>query len=139
MKFSRSVVYAVQATIHLASAQSELPVPCRHLATEGQMPERFLLQILRNLVTHGILQSTRGVDGGYSLDRSPQDISLLEVIEAVDGPLGSFLPLAEGKLSQRTYARLREAVDEVGVTLRSQLQSIKLSDLSSGSQLASRA
>jgi Rrf2 family protein len=103
------------------------------------MPERFLLQILRNLVTHGILQSTRGVDGGYSLDRSPQDISLLDVIEAVDGPLGSFLPLTEGKLSQRTYARLREAVDEVGVTLRSQLQSIKLSDLSSGSQLARRA
>jgi Rrf2 family protein len=135
MKFSRSVVYAVQATIHLASAQSELPVPCRHLATEGQMPERFLLQILRSLVTHGILQSTRGVDGGYSLDRSPQDISLLDVIEAVDGPLGSFLP-PQGTLSHRTYARLREAVDEVGATLRSQLQAIKLSDLISGSQLA---
>jgi Rrf2 family protein len=96
MKFSRSVVYAVQATMHLASAQSERPVPCRRLATEGQMPERFLLQILRSLVRHGILHSTRGVDGGYSLDRSPQDISLLDVIEAIDGPLGSFLPLAEG-------------------------------------------
>jgi hypothetical protein len=44
--------------------------------------------------------------------------------------------LAEGKLSQRTYARLREAVDEVGAALRSQLQAIKLSDLISGSQLA---
>ena len=51
------------------------------------MPERFLLQILRVLVTHGILKSTRGVEGGYSLSRSPEAISLLEVIEAIDGPL----------------------------------------------------
>jgi Rrf2 family protein len=136
MKLSRTVVYAVQATIQLASAQSDQPVPCRRLAIEGQMPERFLLQILRSLVNHGILHSTRGVDGGYSLDRSPKDISLLEVIEAIEGPLGPILPTAEGKASQRAYARLREAVDEVGANMREQLQAIKLSDLISGTQLA---
>jgi Rrf2 family protein len=104
------------------------------------MPERFLLQILRSLVTHGILHSTRGVDGGYSLERSPQDISLLEVIEAIEGPLGPILPSAEGKLSQGEYARLREAVDEVGATMRRQLQAIKLSDLiNDKSQLAKLA
>jgi hypothetical protein len=53
------------------------------------MPERFLLQILRVLVTHGILRSTRGVDGGYALTKPADQISLLEVIEAIDGPLDS--------------------------------------------------
>ena len=47
-------------------------------------PERFLLQVLRSLVTHGILRSARGVDGGYSLTRPPEEVSVLEVIEAID-------------------------------------------------------
>ena len=68
MKLSRTVGYALQATLQLARARPSQPVPCSRLATEGEMPERFLLQILRNLVAHGILGSTRGVDGGYTLD-----------------------------------------------------------------------
>ncbi|HWB00312.1 MAG TPA: Rrf2 family transcriptional regulator, partial [Pirellulales bacterium] len=61
MKISRTVTYAVQAVLQLARADGSRPVPCSQLASQGQMPERFLLQILRSLVTHGILQSTRGV------------------------------------------------------------------------------
>ena len=58
------------------------------------MPERFLLQVLRNLVTHGVLQSSRGVEGGYFLGRYSAGISLLEIIEAIDGPLVSAMPLS---------------------------------------------
>ena len=65
MKLSRTVTYALQATIQLARLDgAPTPIPCSRLAAEGRMPERFLLQVLRNLVTHGILQSTRGVGGG---------------------------------------------------------------------------
>ena len=85
MKLSRTVSYAVRATLQLAQLSSKGPVPCSKLAAEGKMPERFLLQILRNLVTHGILRSTRGVDGGYALVRPADQISLLEVIEAKIG------------------------------------------------------
>ena len=92
------------------------------------MPERFLLQILRNLVTHGILQSVRGVDGGYTLERKPEDISLLEVIEAVDGPLSSGAPVAEG-LPQESQLKLREALEQVTATSRRQLSEIKLASL----------
>ena len=77
MKLSRTVAYALQATLQLALSGDQEPVPCSRLAAEGKMPERFLLQILRNLVAHGILSSTRGVDGGYTLDRAPEEISLL--------------------------------------------------------------
>ena len=81
-KLSRTVEYAVQATLQLAQSKTGSPVPCSQLATCSAMPERFLLQILRSLVTHGILTSTRGVVGGYMLARRPEDISLLDLIEA---------------------------------------------------------
>ena len=76
MKLSRTVSYAVRATLQLAQLQAHGPIPCSRLAADGKMPERFLLQILRNLVTHGILRSTRGVDGGYALVRPADEISL---------------------------------------------------------------
>jgi Rrf2 family transcriptional regulator, cysteine metabolism repressor len=128
MKLSRTVAYGVQATLQLARSNSPTPVPCSQLASEGHMPERFLLQILRHLVTHGILHSTRGVDGGYNLERSPEDISLLELIEAIDGPLQSALPVGEGVPLQYD-AKLRDALESITETARQQLAAIRLSDL----------
>ena len=128
MKLSRTVAYAVRATLQLAKSDSSTPVPCSHLAAEGKMPERFLLQILRNLVTHGILRSTRGVDGGYSLVRPPHEVSLLEVIEAIEGPLNTGEPVQEGQ-SQESQLRLQEALQQVTDNSRRQLEGIKLSQL----------
>ena len=128
MKLSRTVAYAIQATLQLAENDSKTPIPCSRLASQGAMPERFLLQILRNLVTHGILQSTRGVDGGYALVRRPEEISVLEVIEAIDGPLDSRVPVAEG-LNQESQVRLQTALEQVASTAREQLKSIKLSQI----------
>ena len=92
------------------------------------MPERFLLQILRNLVTHGILRSTRGVDGGYSLDREASDISLLDVIEAIDGPMRAETPLGEG-ISGEFHERINRELRQVTATARDHLRAIKLSQL----------
>ncbi len=92
------------------------------------MPERFLLQILRNLVTHGILRSTRGVDGGYTLTRPPEEISLLEVIEAIEGPMNADAATAEG-LDDSTQTNLRSALVEITETSRGQLEAIKFSQL----------
>jgi Rrf2 family protein len=92
------------------------------------MPERFLLQILRNLVTHGILRSTRGVDGGYTLTRPPEDISLLDVIEAIEGPLDAGEAGSDG-LPELSQARLQTALREITATSREQLEAIKFSQL----------
>jgi Rrf2 family protein len=128
MKLSRTVTYALQATLLLAQSERGEPVPCSRLAAEGSMPERFLLQILRSLVTHGILQSTRGVEGGYTLDRSPEQISLLEIIEAVDGPLTTKLPFAEGKAGE-CESRLRDTLYSIAAAERQQLQEVKVAHL----------
>ncbi|REK15898.1 MAG: Rrf2 family transcriptional regulator [Planctomycetota bacterium] len=139
MKLSRTVAYAVQATLQLADAPPGAPVPCSQLAATGHMPERFLLQILRHLVNHGILHSTRGVDGGYSLERPPQEISLLEVIEAIDGPLVATIPTTDDGHFGRYEDRLRAALEGVAETKRQQLQAIKISDLLGPARVAKMA
>ncbi|MBC8872345.1 MAG: Rrf2 family transcriptional regulator [Planctomycetes bacterium] len=129
MKLSRTVSYAVQATLQLAKSDSSTPVPCSKLASEGEMPERFLLQILRMLVTHGILRSTRGVDGGYSLIRPAEQVSLLEVIEAIDGPMENEQQAPDTEESDEVQDNLQSAIKEVTKTARRQLEAIKLSQL----------
>ena len=130
MKLSRTVAYAVRATLQLAGSDTSSPVPCSQLASTGKMPERFLLQILRNLVTHGILRSTRGVDGGYSLVRPADEISLLEVIEAIEGPYESEASLGEGEgMTLEAQNKLKAALSQVTTTTRDQLEAIKLSQL----------
>ena len=128
MKLSRTVSYALQAALQLAQSDTSLPVPCSQLAAEGKMPERFLLQILRNLVAHGILESTRGVDGGYMLGRPAEEISLLEVIEAIDGPQTPALPLGEG-LPEESRNKLEKAIGGLTAGVRKELDAIKLASL----------
>jgi len=129
MKVSRTVSYALRATLQLAENNSAKPVPCSRLAADGGMPERFLLQILRSLVNHGILQSTRGVDGGYTLGRSAADISLLEIMEAVEGPVDARLPDSSADVQVDHLARLDAALKTVGSNLREQLATIKISQI----------
>ncbi len=92
------------------------------------MPERFLLQILRNLVAHGILVSTRGVEGGYMLDRAADEVSVLEVIEAIEGPLVASLPIGEG-LPEESRTKLERVLSEITNLSRQELEAIKLSHL----------
>ena len=131
MKFTRTVAYAVQAVLSLAQAGGERPVPCRRLAAEGGMPERFLLQILRNLVTHGVLLSTRGVEGGYRLSRSAAEISLLEIIEAIDGPMSATIEV-NTEAAASYHGRLASALARVSDLVRRELGSITVADLLGG-------
>ena len=129
MKLSRTSSYALQAVLQLARSEaSGAPIPCSRLVADGKMPERFLLQILRSLVTHGILGSARGVDGGYTLERSPEEVSLLDVIEAVDGPVVPSLPIREG-LSDEANSKLKCTLAGITELARRELAAIKLSHL----------
>jgi len=128
MKLSRTVAYALRASLLLAKHESNGPVPCSRLARDGNMPERFLLQILRSMVTHGVLQSTRGVDGGYALARSSENISLLNIVEAIDGPMVLSIPAAE-EIPRETRRRLEHQLDQLLVANRERLDKITLDSL----------
>ncbi|MHC4176660.1 MAG: RrF2 family transcriptional regulator [Planctomycetota bacterium] len=140
MKLSQSVIYAVCAYLQLAAETSGSPVSCRQIAGDGNMPQRYLLQILRELARQGIVRSIRGGGGGFKLLRGPQETSLLDLIEAVEGPLLVELPEGAG-LSEESEARLRESLGQITGDLRRQLHAVKLSYLMSvlpGSQEAAR-
>ncbi len=138
MRISRASTYAVLAAIQLSDSASSPPIPCSQLAKLGNMPERFLLQVLRTLVNHGLLKSTRGVDGGYRLARPMSQISLLEVIEATDGPIQPELPQISG-LTPQSHKRLAEVLGDIAHDAKRRLGGVTLAQLKPAHSSSSRA
>ena len=130
MRMSRASAYAVSAVLQLADSPPGVPIPCSQLAKTGEMPERFLLQVLRNLVNHGLLKSTRGVDGGYYLLRSPGEITLLHIVEATDGPLTPTVPPLDG-ITEVSREKLHHMLQDITADTCRRLAGVKLSDLQS--------
>jgi Rrf2 family protein len=128
MQLSQSVTYALQALIQLAESGEGVLITRGKLAANGRMPERFLLEILHDLVKRGILRSTRGGGGGFALARRPEDITLLDVIEAVDGPLPVGLP-AGNSLSEALCNWLRANLEQITESTRVRLAGITLKRL----------
>jgi Rrf2 family transcriptional regulator, cysteine metabolism repressor len=79
--------YAVVAMAELARS-GERPVPIGHIAERRGMPVQFLEQLFSTLRRDGLLVSQRGVGGGYRLARPPEEITVLEVVQALDGKVG---------------------------------------------------
>ena len=130
MRMSRASAYAISAVLQLAETPPGVPIPCSQLAKTGEMPERFLLQVLRNLVNHGLLKSIRGVDGGYFLQRSPNEITLLHIVEATDGPLTPVVPPLDG-ISEESQARLYAMLQDINADACRRMAAVKLTDLRS--------
>jgi Rrf2 family protein len=80
--------YALKALTELARAGDAGPVPIGELARRREIPVQFLEQLFAVLRRAGILRSQRGVKGGYSFARDPGSITVLEIVELLDGPLG---------------------------------------------------
>ena len=129
MQLSRASSYALHALAYMAGRPSGRPVASHHIAEARGIPERFLLKVLKPLVTAGVLRSLKGPNGGFRLARPASQITLLEVVEAADGPLRGDAPLVaregRGGLDSRLLAVCERAADEV----RRQLGKVRLSDL----------
>jgi Rrf2 family protein len=87
LKISRKIDYGLRAMIFLASITPGDIVPFREIARRMQIPEEFAAKILKTLAVKGLVKSTRGARGGYCLAKPMRDISFLDVIEAVEGPV----------------------------------------------------
>jgi Rrf2 family transcriptional regulator, cysteine metabolism repressor len=81
--------YAVRALSELARTGGSAPVPIGEIARRRDIPVQFLEGLFATLRRAGILQSQRGVKGGYTFARPPEEITVLEVVESLEGPLGS--------------------------------------------------
>jgi Rrf2 family protein len=87
MQITRQADYAVRAVLYLAQLGGDKRASTSQIAQEQQIPPSFLAKIVSQLSIAGLLQTSRGARGGVSLARSPEQISLLEVVEAIDGPI----------------------------------------------------
>ncbi len=95
LQVSRKIDYGLRAMIYLASVTEGTVVPFREIAKAMDIPQDFLAKILKTLVNGGLVHSVRGARGGYRLERPPRDISFLDVIEAVEGPVRLNLCLSD--------------------------------------------
>jgi Rrf2 family protein len=128
MQFTRAARYAIHALVHMTGHKGDQPLASYLIARGQGLPEKFLLKVLKPLVSRGVLKSVKGPNGGYRLAKAPKDITLLEVIEAVDGPIqsqGGFDGLSGSKLGKKLQAVQDRADEEV----RRQLGKVRLSDL----------
>ena len=90
MKISQKGLYALEALMHLARRQNEGLIKIQEIADSESLPKKFLELILLDLKLARIVESGRGINGGYRLKRAPSEIFLGEVIRTIDGPLAPF-------------------------------------------------
>jgi len=134
MRISAKADYAVRAAAELATASpAGRPVKGEQLAAAQEIPPRFLENILADLRNAGLLSARRGADGGYALTRAPGEISVAEVLRAVEGPLAAVQgSRPEGLHYQGAAARLPEVWVALRANLRAVLERVTLADLASG-------
>src|SRR5512140_28087 len=87
MQITRQADYAVRAVLHLANIKNGDRAATSIVAKEQHIPPSFLAKIISQLSIAGLLHTSRGARGGVTLARDPKEITLLEVIEAIDGPI----------------------------------------------------
>ncbi|MCE5310992.1 MAG: Rrf2 family transcriptional regulator [Acidobacteriales bacterium] len=85
MIYSRSAEYAIRAFVHLATVPEGKYVMVKNIAQQTDIPTHFLAKILQQLARKGFLRSSKGPTGGFTLRMKPDDISLLKIVEAMDG------------------------------------------------------
>jgi len=87
MQITRQADYAMRTIIFLSRLEPEQKAPTSIIAEKQRIPSSFLAKIISQLSVAGLIHTSRGAHGGVSLAKSPQEISVLEVIEAIDGPV----------------------------------------------------
>jgi Rrf2 family protein len=134
VRISAKADYAVRAAIELAAAGTEKPTKGDSIAQAQGIPLKFLENILADMRHAGLVTSRRGAEGGYWLARPAEEITVADIIRAVEGPLAS---VRGGRPEDVDYAGSAEPLQRVWIAVRASLRSVveqvTLADLASGS------
>jgi Rrf2 family cysteine metabolism transcriptional repressor len=130
MKLSSRVRYGCRALVELAVRQNEGPVAIEALAQNTSVPEKYLAKIIQDLRRSGLIRSVRGPHGGYLLSGRPDEVTVLDVWEALEGPLCPVdclenpqgCDLVDECVTREVWSRVRDAVSDV-------LRSVTLEEL----------
>ena len=119
MYVTRKADYAIRCVLHL-SREPETVTSVEDISRAMFVPKTFLAKILQRLMKAGIVNSTRGVKGGFQLAKKPKDINLLDVIEAIQGPSAPNLCAIDKRMCQLSgictvhpvWVKIREIVEK---------------------------
>jgi Rrf2 family protein len=133
MRISAKADYAVRAALELAAAPDKEPVKGERLSEAQEIPLQFLEHILLEMKHAGIVRARRGAKGGYWLARPADDVTVADVIRAVEGPLAS---VRGGPPEDVAYAGAAESLSSVWIAVRASLRSVvervTLADVAAG-------
>ena len=121
MRVSAKVDYALRAVIELAAQEDDRPFKGERIAQAQEIPLKFLENILGELRQAGIVRSQRGAEGGYWLGRSPEEISVADVVRAVEGPIANVRGLGPEAVE---YTGAAIALRDVWVAMRANLRGV---------------
>ena len=129
MKFSRTTVYGLIAAGYIAEyGSANTAVLASTISKEFSIPQEYLLKILQLLVRANILRSKRGPRGGFYLAKSPENTSLLDVIEAIEGTFSSELEINETAENYQS-SKIFEACLKITEKTRDMFAAVRLSDV----------
>jgi Rrf2 family protein len=132
MKISRSTGYALLAVGYIARHKDRKIVSSHDISEQYDIPWEYLLKILQQMVRANLLRSKRGPGGGFSLAKTPDRITMLQVIEAVDGPMMSQFDLVEQAPRTAFTVRADKVYKKAIAQARAVFDKTKLSDLLKG-------
>jgi Rrf2 family protein len=133
VRVSAKTDYALRAALELAAAPDERPVKGERIAKAQAIPIRFLENILMQLRHAGLVESRRGAEGGYRLARPAAEVTLADVIRAIDGPLAGVSGARPETLEfTGVAAPMRDIWIAVRASLRGVLERVTLADVVSG-------
>lgn len=133
MRVSAKADYAVRAAAELAAAGTDGPVKGEKLADAQDIPLQFLEHILLELKHAGIVRARRGAKGGYWLARPADEVTIADVVRAVEGPIAHVQSAPPESIEYRgSAARLQQVWIAVRANLRAVLEHVTLADLVSG-------
>src|ERR671925_1867464 len=121
MRISAKADYAVRAAVELAAASDDKPVKAERIANAQGIPLNFLENILGELRHAGIVRSHRGAEGGFRLAKPADQITVADVIRAVEGPLAS---VRGGPPEEVAYSGAAEPLAHVWIAVRASLRSV---------------
>jgi FeS assembly SUF system regulator len=129
-RISRLTDYGIIVMAHLAECQDDDSHNARELAEDTQLPVPVVSKILKSLTRAGLLVSQRGSKGGYSLARTPGDIPVVEMITALEGPVGiTECTVHPGSCAQESSCQVRDPWQRINAAINGALDKITLADL----------
>lgn len=135
MKITQEVDYALRVVLYLSKLGYGEKIEAKAISENENIPLRFLLKLLRKLTQVDIIKSFRGVNGGYALNKLPEEITLRQVVEAIDGPVyvsRCQIDPAGCNLSRANKCEIHRALGKVQSKIIMELEGINFKDLIEG-------